>query len=129
MLVQWCHGAPGIVTSLAPFPASLSPDLEEMLVEAGSTIWEAGPLAKGFGLCHGTAGNGLAFLGLYERTGAPDWLDRARRFAMHAVGQYEEMRERHGRGRYTLWTGDAGLALYLAQCIEGRAGVPSLDYL
>jgi len=129
MLVQWCHGAPGIVTSLAPFPASLSADLEEMLVEAGSTIWEAGPLAKGFGLCHGTAGNGLAFLALYQRTGAPNWLDRARRFAMHAVGQYEAMRERHGRGRYTLWTGDAGLALYLAQCIEGKAGVPSLDYL
>ena len=100
-----------------------------MLAAAGNTIWEAGPLAKGFGLCHGTAGNGLAFLALYERMGVAIWLERARRFAMHAIGQYEAMRERHGRGRYTLWTGDAGLALYLAQCIDGKAGVPSLDYL
>jgi lanthionine synthetase-like protein len=129
LLVQWCHGAPGIVTAFAPFPPDQSADLEEMLAAAGNTIWEAGPLAKGFGLCHGTAGNGLAFLALYERTGVAIWLERARRFAMHAIGQYEAMRERHGRGRYTLWTGDAGLALYLAQCIEGKAGVPSLDYL
>jgi lanthionine synthetase-like protein len=129
MLVQWCHGAPGIVTSFAPFPAGESAELDEMLLQAGETVWEAGPLAKGFGLCHGTAGNGLAFLVLHARTRHAMWLERARRFAMHAIGQYEAMRERHGRGRFTLWTGDAGLALYLAQCVEARPGVPSLDYL
>jgi hypothetical protein len=129
LLVQWCHGAPGVVTSFAPFPVGESAELEELLLQAGAMVWQAGPLEKGFGLCHGTAGNGLAFLALHQRTGAPDWLDRARRFAMHAIAQYETMRERHGQGRFTLWTGDLGLALYLAQCIEGRAGVPSLDYL
>ena len=129
LLMQWCHGAPGIVTAFAPFPVGHSAELEEMLAAAGASIREAGPLAKGFGLCHGTAGNGLALLALYERTRDATWLEHARRFAMHAIGQYEAMRERHGRARYTLWTGDAGLAIYLAQCIEGKAGVPSLDYL
>lgn len=34
-----------------------------------------------------------------------------------------------GRRRYTLWTGDAGLALYLWHCVDGAGGVPSLDVL
>jgi hypothetical protein len=30
----------------------------------------------------------------------------------------------HGRGRYTLWTGDLGTALYLADCIDGGGTLP-----
>ena len=55
-------------------------------------MWEAGPLAKGYGLCHGTAGNGYAFLALHRRTGDARWLERARAFAMHAIGQQAAMR-------------------------------------
>ena len=77
------------------------------------------PLAKGAGLCHGTAGNGYAFLKLFERTGDEVWLARARAFAMHAAEQVERERERHGRGRHGLWTGDLGVALYLASCLGG----------
>ena len=47
-------------------------------VAGGELTWRAGPLAKGAGLCHGTAGNGYAFLKLFERTGDERWLDRAR---------------------------------------------------
>ncbi|MDQ5841401.1 MAG: hypothetical protein M3537_09745, partial [Chloroflexota bacterium] len=71
MLMQWCHGAPGVVTALADFPPHRSPDMEAMLIGAGHAIWKAGPLSKGYGLCHGTAGNGYAFLKLYQRTGDP----------------------------------------------------------
>ena len=67
----------------------------------------AGPLAKGPGLCHGTAGNGYAFLKLHRRTGAA-LAPRARAFAMHAIAQSE----RDGP-RASLWTGDLGVALYL----------------
>ena len=71
--VQWCHGAPGIVTSLGAL-------LDEELAGAGGELtWRAGPLAKGAGLCHGTAGNGYAFLTLFERSGDERWLGRARR--------------------------------------------------
>jgi Lanthionine synthetase C-like protein len=129
MLVQWCHGAPGVVTAMAPFPRRVSPELDAMLVDAGNLVWKAGPLAKGYGLCHGTAGNGYALLALHERTGDSRWLARARAFAMHAMEQQTQMRERHGRGRHTLWTGDAGLALYLWHCIEGSAGFPTLDFV
>ncbi len=128
-LMQWCHGAPGIVTALSHFPAGSSAEMDAMLVGAGEAVWRAGPLAKGAGLCHGTAGNGEAFLTLYQRTGDASWLARARAFAMHALAQCDRARAQHGQGRHTLWTGDPGVAVYLWQCIEGRAGMPGLDFL
>jgi len=92
-------------------------------------VWEAGPLTKGYRLCHGTAGNGYAFLKLHRRTGDPVWLERARSFAMHAIAQQRRMRQQYGRGRHTLWTGDPGLAVYLWHCLTGTDGVPGLDIL
>jgi hypothetical protein len=116
--VQWCHGAPGMVTSLG--------DLldEDLALSGGELTWRAGPLVKGANLCHGTAGNGYAFLTLFERTGDELWLSRARAFAMHALAQVERFRTSYGQGRYTLWTGDLGTALYLADCIDGAGGLP-----
>jgi hypothetical protein len=121
--VQWCHGAPGIVIALANAPAHRP--LDALLLAAGELTWQAGPLAKGHGLCHGTAGNGYAFLKLHRRTRETKWLDRARRFAMHAIAQYEAREA----GRYTLFTGDLGLALYLRSCVEVDDRFPLLDVL
>ncbi|XHS80495.1 LanC-like protein [Burkholderiaceae bacterium UC74_6] len=128
-LVQWCHGAPGIITALADFPVGQDSQLDAMLLAAGEAVWNAGPLAKGPGLCHGTAGNGQALLVLYERSGDMRWLDRARAFAMHALIQVEQQRETHRMGRFNLWTGDAGVAIYLWQCLQARAGMPTLDFI
>jgi len=115
---QWCHGAPGMITSLGGV-------LDEDLALAGGELtWQAGPLVKGATLCHGTAGNGYAFLTLFERTGDELWLDRARRFAAHAAGQVERARAEYGTGRYSLWTGDVGTALYLADCLDGGGRLP-----
>jgi len=121
--VQWCHGAPGMVTSLAGF-AQHDDEHDRLLRAGGELTWRAGPLAKGSGLCHGTAGNGYAFLALLERTGDEVWLERSRAFAMHAAAQVSRAREQHGRGRFTLWTGDPGVALYLADCLAGRGAPP-----
>jgi hypothetical protein len=115
---QWCHGAPGIVTSLGRFLD------DELALAAGELIWRAGPVRKGANLCHGTAGNGYAFVSLFERTGDERWLTRARAFAMHAIAQVERARSTHGRGRYTLWTGDPGTALYLVDCVDGTGALP-----
>src|SRR5512133_1601035 len=116
--MQWCHGAPGIVGTLAHM-------LDEQLAVAGGELpWRAGPLRKGANLCHGTAGNGYAFLALLEQTGDERWLTRARAFAMHAARQVEHSRSGYGRGRYTLWSGDLGTALYLADCVDGGGGLP-----
>lgn len=127
--VQICHGAPGIVIGLAAVPAGTSPRLDEMLVAAGEATWRAGPIARGPGLCHGTAGNGYALLALWERTGQQHWLDRARAFAMHALAQCEAERAAVGHGRHALWTGDLILPFYVESCIAGRAAVAGLDML
>jgi Lanthionine synthetase C-like protein len=117
--LQWCAGAPGIVIATAAY-------LDEELLLAGAELgWRAGPhtMEKGPSICHGTSGNGFAFLKVFERTGDERWLERARRFAVHALEQVE----RRGRGRYALWTGDLGVALYADACLEGRAAYPVID--
>jgi hypothetical protein len=124
-LLQHCHGGPGIVTCLAGFPDA---GIDDLLLAAGELIWRAGPLAKGAGLCHGTAGNGYAFLKLYRRSGDARWLMRARCFAMHAIGQQARDSARYGQYRYALWTGDPGLAIYLANCIAGADRFPTMDF-
>ena len=35
--------------------------------------------------------------------------------------------DERGRGRYSLWTGDLGVALYLADCLDARTAYPVLD--
>jgi hypothetical protein len=115
---QWCHGAPGIVATLGHIID------EELALAGGELTWRAGPLRKGANLCHGTAGNGYAFLALLDRMADERWLTRARTFAMHAARQVEHARSEHGRGRYTLWTGDLGTALYVADCVDGRGELP-----
>jgi Lanthionine synthetase C-like protein len=109
--VQWCHGAPGIVATLGPL-------LDDDLALGGAELtWRAGPLQKGAGLCHGTSGNGYAFLAVFDRTRDELWLTRARAFAMHALGQLESE-------RFSLWTGCLGVALYLADCVDGNGTLP-----
>jgi Lanthionine synthetase C-like protein len=118
--VQWCHGAPGIVAALGHVMD------EELALAGGELTWRAGPLAKGSNLCHGTAGNAYAFLVLHRRTGDDVWLDRARAFAMHAVGQVERERASFGRGRYSLFTGDIGVALFLRHLLDGEDRFPTM---
>ena len=110
--------------------ASAASYLDDELLLAGAELtWQAGPhgAEKGAGICHGTAGNGYAFLKTFERTGDERWLDRARRFAVHALGQVDGARSERGTGRYSLWTGDVGVALYAADCLEARTAYPIVD--
>ncbi len=122
-LTQHCHGAPGMTTCLA----LLDEPVDDLLLAGGALTWIAGPLTKGANLCHGTAGNGYAFLKLFERTGDQVWLDRARRFAMHAIAQSEADAALFGRRRHSLWTGDLGLACYLLDCLEAQPRFPTFD--
>ena len=132
-LMQWCHGAPGVVTALsAGYPPGHDSTVDALLHEAGEAVWRAGPLAKGAGLCHGTAGNGWALLMLHRRTGSAFWLERARAMAMHALAQSQAMRAEFGCWRPALWTGEPGVLLFAAQCLDGAEplrGLPGLDGL
>lgn len=126
-IVQYCHGAPGMIAALAALPVGENEEFDQILLKGGELVWHAGPLKKGANLCHGTGGNGYAFLKLFERTGDERWLERARRFAMHAIDQYKLAKELYRQPRYPLWTGDPGLAIYLWDCIGTQAKFPTID--
>jgi lantibiotic modifying enzyme len=126
--VQWCHGAPGMITSLARL--GVQDDAHgELLNAAGDLAWRAGPPSRSAGLCHGTAGTGFAFLALFARTGDERWLERTRAFSTHAIAQVRRLRAASGRGRYTLFTGDLGAALLAAACITVNPEFPGIDDL
>jgi hypothetical protein len=126
--VQWCHGASGMITSLAHLGGQDDAH-GDLLGAAGRLVWKAGPPSRSAGLCHGTAGNGFAFLALFARTGDERWLERARAFATHAIAQVARLRAISGRGRYTLFTGDLGAALLAAGCITSNPAFPGIDDL
>ena len=108
-------------------PRIATAELTAMLVDAGHFTWRAGPLAKGSNLCHGTAGNAYAFLKLHALLRESLWLERARIFAMISIEQYREARAQYGQGRYSLWTGDLGLAVYLYDCLRAVPAFPTTD--
>ncbi|HEX5173874.1 MAG TPA: lanthionine synthetase LanC family protein, partial [Gaiellaceae bacterium] len=123
--LQWCTGAPGILMGAWDY-------LDEELVLAGAElIWQAGAHRdeKGHGLCHGTSGNGFALLKAFARTGDELWLERARRFAVHALGQAERMAVANGRRRDSLFTGDLGTAFFAAACLDGDTRFPIVDVI
>lgn len=71
-LVQWCHGAAGIIPALCTCVRVARRERRGKgsafyLAEAeklGEIVWTRGLLHKGLGLCHGVSGNGYAFLTL-----------------------------------------------------------------
>jgi hypothetical protein len=118
-LLQWCHGAPGILTTAAAY---LDDDL---VTSCADLIWHAGPLqttAKGAGICHGTAGNGYGLLAAFTRTRDERWLERARRFAVHALAQTRALPP-----RYALFNGSIGVALFATDCLRAVLRYPVLD--
>lgn len=123
--VQDCHGAPGIINRLAAAPHTEAWDT--LLRAAGELTWRAGPLLKGPGLCHGTAGNALALMKLGERFGETLWWDRGRAMAWHAAEQVAAARAAHGHGRPSLWTGDLGVACVLWAGLNSRPLLPVFD--
>ncbi|KAJ7658958.1 hypothetical protein B0H17DRAFT_1096391 [Mycena rosella] len=79
-LVQWCHGASGVLLLLCTVlrcatPASPAALLEKVITSvqaAAALVYRHGLLAKGIGLCHGVAGSVFALIAV------SDVLDRAR---------------------------------------------------
>ncbi len=127
MVVQHCNGAPGIINCLAEFPNDARWSIDGLLLQAGELVWDAGPSVKMPSLCHGAAGTGYALLKLYARTGHDKWLHRARKFAMHSIDQCDRALTKYGQRKFSLWTGDLGLAIYLWDCVRVIAEFPTLD--
>eukprot|EP00042_Codosiga_hollandica_P020453 m.66299 g.66299 ORF g.66299 m.66299 type:complete len:439 (-) comp49872_c0_seq1:114-1430(-) len=68
-LVQWCHGAVGLIQLLNLADLVFGATEEDYFahaVKASTQLWARGLLTKGFGLCHGAPGNAYAFLTLAQ---------------------------------------------------------------
>ena len=98
VLVHWCHGAPGFVhlmalaykvgwivleysipnTALFPLDWQVFGEQKylDAAVKCGEVVWERGLLQKGYGLCHGVAGNAYTFLQLYRMTKKSQYIHR-----------------------------------------------------
>jgi len=81
-LVHWCHGAPGAIHMFGlAYQVFDDSKYLKSAEELGNVIWERGLLKKGYGICHGTAGNAYGFLMLYRLTRDKKHLYRALKFA------------------------------------------------
>ena len=86
-LVQWCHGAPGLIALLTEAHSQVGGGFLQEAFKCATPIWQRGLPRKGHGLCHGTLGNAYSFVDLYQRTEDPSWLCKAVHFTEWAMGE------------------------------------------
>lgn len=123
-LVQWCHGAPGILLLLVrAYEVFREHKYLAWAEMAADVVWSRGLLRKGNGLCHGVAGNAYCFLALFRCTDNDIYLHRARVFALAAqddmVTKYQDTPDHP----LSLFEGHAGL---LSLCTNLLVGDPRL---
>lgn len=121
-LVQWCHGAPGLIPTMLKAEAALGGGGRYLAAAraAARAVWERGLLRKGVGLCHGISGNGYAFISLYRATGEPEYLAMAQAFALYATERWEELYEVPDRPA-SLYEGLAGFVNFALDALDPAA--------
>ncbi|KAM3174121.1 hypothetical protein ACTXT7_011163 [Hymenolepis weldensis] len=113
-LVQWCHGATGVVPlMLAAYKLTSDRDYLQRAERGGEVIWERGLLTKGCGLCHGSAGSGYALLSLYKHTRDEKYLQRAAGVALWCADYFNHA-ERIPDRQLSLFEGLLGAIMFLA---------------
>ncbi|KAF0309504.1 LanC-like protein 2 [Amphibalanus amphitrite] len=113
-LVHWCHGAPSFSHMLCLAYKVFGDDRYLQLArEAAEVVWRRGLLKKGYGLCHGAAGNAYTFLHVYQLTKDAKYLYWAARFA-EWCSQYGKHGCRTPDRPLSLFEGVAGTVCFLA---------------
>ncbi|XP_015905852.1 glutathione S-transferase LANCL1 isoform X2 [Parasteatoda tepidariorum] len=117
-LIHWCHGAPGVVHLLLLAYETFH---EEKYLEASKqcsdVVWKRGLLRKGYGICHGVAGNGYTHLRLFQVTKDVKYLWRAVKFAEWCF-DYGKHGCRTPDRPLSLFEGFAGTIYYLLDLLE-----------
>lgn len=117
-LVHWCHGAPGFIYMFAmAYKVFEDKKYLEAALDCGEVIWKRGLLRKGCGLCHGSSGNGSAFLLLHRVTDEPKHLYRAAKFAEWCF-DYEKNQCRVADSPLSLFEGLAGVIYFLINNLD-----------
>lgn len=118
LLVHWCHGAPGVVAMYTQGYKVFNDQkyLDAALI-SGDIIWNRGLVYKGYGICHGIAGNAYAFLNLFKYTHNLKHLYRALKFAEVCL-DYGKHGCRTPDSPFSLFEGMAGTIYFLFDIIE-----------
>ena len=112
-LMHWCHGGPGAIHLYAlAYKRYKKPQYLSACKMFADDVWARGLLKRGYGLCHGVAGNGYALLCMYQLTGEAEYLWRATRFAEWCLS-YGEHGCRVPDTPYSLFEGLAGTLYFL----------------
>uniref|UniRef100_A0AAY4DKP4 Glutathione S-transferase LANCL1 n=1 Tax=Denticeps clupeoides TaxID=299321 RepID=A0AAY4DKP4_9TELE len=128
LLVHWCHGSPGVIYMLlqAYKVFGVKQYLEDAL-QSGEVLWQRGLLKKGYGLCHGAAGNAYGFLALYKVTREARHLYRACMFADWCMN-YGKHGCRTPDTPFSLFEGMAGTIYFLADLLQPmRSKFPAFE--
>ena len=130
-LVQWCHGAPGVIYLFAKaYKVWGDQRYLEACIKCGEITWQKGLSMKGCGLCHGIAGNGYVFLLLYRLTNDEKHLHRAFQFAKFAMTEEFWTKSREPDNPFSLFEGKAGLVCFLSDLLQPEeAAFPFFDVL
>ncbi|KAG6865813.1 hypothetical protein C0991_011618 [Blastosporella zonata] len=154
-LVQWCHGASGILVLLAKtsqqragivLDQQLRERVDTAITKGARLIYRHGLLNKGIGICHGVAGSVYALLAasqtLDDRGGplnneSAKYLRKALHLALLAV-EHENF-EQNGKMRipdrpWSLYEGAAGMCCVWVDVLRSLAGqqiggIPGFDDL
>ncbi|KAK4420346.1 LanC-like protein GCR2 [Sesamum alatum] len=131
-LVHWCHGAPGVALTLAKAAKVFgSEEFLQAAIDAGKVVWNRG-LLKRVGVCHGISGNAYVFLSLYQLTGKPEFLYRAKAFSCFLHNRAQTLISEgimHGGDQpYSLFEGIGGMAhLFLDITKPSQARFPAYE--
>lgn len=106
-------------------------DFVQAAIDAGDVVWNRG-LLKRVGLCHGISGNAYVFLSLYQLTGKPEYLYKAKAFVcfLHdkARALLSEGVVHKGDRPYSLFEGLGGMAsLFLDMTEPSPAKFPAYE--
>ncbi|CAD5116345.1 DgyrCDS5245 [Dimorphilus gyrociliatus] len=127
-LVHWCHGSPGFTFMFVEAYRKTGAECHlKSAVDCAESIWRMGLLRKGYGLCHGIAGNAYALLTVYQTTQDIKYLHRAAKFAEFCFDYGKHGCKQPDRP-YSLFEGLAGTIYFLVELLEPMsAKFPSFD--
>lgn len=101
----------------------------EAALQCGNVAWQRGLLTKGYGLCHGAAGNAYTFLKLYQITKDQRHLFRAIKFAEWIEG-YGSHGCRVPDRPFSLFEGLAGTVYFLYDVLyPHKSAFPAYEIL
>ena len=131
VVVQHCNGAPGIINSLAEFPRDARWPIDAFVATGGRSRMGRRPDAN--------QTSQLVPRRRRQRLRVPEvvYAHRQRQMArsrtqicdVRTIVQCDSALEKYGRRKFSLSTGDIGLAIYLWNCVQATAKFPTLGCL